>query len=131
MIVIFIFFSYSFAFLNHDFQKMVKPGKPGLLGKIATLLLTIFFTTFYSFLALLKLGYQWVRKGNSLFEIKPHLKPKSLDGWNHGYLDLTEIKMHYVETGDSSKPLMICVHGFPEFWYSYRYQLQHFKNDYQ
>ncbi|KAE9555305.1 hypothetical protein FO519_001464 [Halicephalobus sp. NKZ332] len=109
---------------------MVKPEKAGTLGKIVAILMSLFFTTVYSFLAILRLGYVWIRKGNSVFELKPHLKPKCLEGWNHGYLELTEIKMHYVETGDASKPLMICVHGFPEFWYSYRYQLEYFKKDY-
>ena len=110
---------------------MVRPEKPGLLEEIIRILLTLFFTTVYSLFALLRLGYQWLREGNVIFEVKPHKKPKSLEGWNHGYLDLTEIKMHYVEAGDPSKPLMIFVHGFPEFWYSYRHQLEYFKKDYQ
>jgi len=38
--------------------------------------------------------------------------------------------MHYVEKGDQSKPLMLLVHGFPEFWYSWRFQLNEFSNDY-
>ena len=38
--------------------------------------------------------------------------------------------MHYVEKGDKSKPLMLFVHGFPEFWYSWRYQLKEFSKDY-
>lgn len=41
-----------------------------------------------------------------------------------------DIKLHYVEKGDNSKPLMVFVHGFPEFWYSWRYQLDEFSNDY-
>ena len=38
--------------------------------------------------------------------------------------------MHYVEKGDKSKPLMVFVHGFPEFWYSWRYQIKEFSKDY-
>lgn len=38
--------------------------------------------------------------------------------------------MHYVEKGDHSKPLMVFVHGFPEFWFSWRFQLEHFSKDY-
>ena len=38
--------------------------------------------------------------------------------------------MHYVEKGDSKKPLIVFVHGFPEFWYSWRYQLKEFSKDY-
>lgn len=48
----------------------------------------------------------------------------------HGYLSLDGIKIHYVEKGDRSKPLMLFVHGFPEFWYSWRYQMKEFSQDY-
>ncbi len=32
------------------------------------------------------------------------------------------IRLHYVETG--SGPLVVLLHGFPEFWYSWRHQLE-------
>ena len=41
------------------------------------------------------------------------------------------VKIHYVEKGDPSKPLMLFVHGFPEFWYSWRYQITEFSKDYR
>jgi pimeloyl-ACP methyl ester carboxylesterase len=28
-------------------------------------------------------------------------------------------KLHYASAGDSAKPLMILLHGFPEFWFAY------------
>lgn len=40
------------------------------------------------------------------------------------------IKIHYVEKGDPKNKLMVFVHGFPEFWYSWRYQLKEFSKDY-
>jgi epoxide hydrolase 4 len=43
------------------------------------------------------------------------------------------IKLHYVEAGAKNadkKPLMLFVHGFPEFWYSWRHQLKEFSKDY-
>ncbi|GLG96283.1 Epoxide hydrolase 4 [Gryllus bimaculatus] len=43
---------------------------------------------------------------------------------------LINIKLHYVENGDSSKPLMLFVHGFPELWYSWRHQIKEFSSDY-
>ncbi|KAG8254841.1 Epoxide hydrolase 4 [Homalodisca vitripennis] len=39
-------------------------------------------------------------------------------------------KLHYVENGDNTKPLMLLVHGFPEFWYSWRHQLREFSSDF-
>jgi len=35
-----------------------------------------------------------------------------------------------VENGDRSKPLLLFVHGFPEFWFSWRSQLKYFAKDY-
>lgn len=33
------------------------------------------------------------------------------------------ITMHYVEMGDPAGPPVILLHGFPEFWYSWRHQM--------
>nr|CAD7414994.1 unnamed protein product [Timema cristinae] len=44
--------------------------------------------------------------------------------------NLQGLQFHYVQKGDVTKPLMVFVHGFPEFWYSWRYQLQEFYKDY-
>lgn len=44
----------------------------------------------------------------------------------HGFLQLQDVRLHYVETGDRSKPLMLFVHGFPEFWFSWRHQMKEF-----
>lgn len=35
-----------------------------------------------------------------------------------------------MEAGDPKKQLILFVHGFPEFWYSWRYQLKEFSKDY-
>jgi pimeloyl-ACP methyl ester carboxylesterase len=37
------------------------------------------------------------------------------------------VRLHYVEAGPLDKPLIMFVHGFPEFWYSWRHQIRHFK----
>ena len=50
---------------------------------------------------------------------------------NEGYVRVSpEVKIHYVEKGDRSKPLMLFIHGFPEFWFSWRFQMEYFSNDY-
>ncbi|XP_049765008.1 epoxide hydrolase 4-like [Schistocerca cancellata] len=48
----------------------------------------------------------------------------------HHYAKLKGIQLHYVEKGDHSKPLMLFIHGFPEFWYSWRHQIKEFSKDY-
>jgi len=41
--------------------------------------------------------------------------------WQHRYISTNGIRMHYVSQGEG--PLIVLLHGFPEFWYSWRYQI--------
>ena len=41
---------------------------------------------------------------------------------SHGYANVNGIRLHYAETG-SGDNLVVLLHGFPEFWYSWRHQL--------
>jgi pimeloyl-ACP methyl ester carboxylesterase len=43
------------------------------------------------------------------------------DGCDEGYVVANGVRLHFVAAG--SGPLAIVLHGFPEFWYSWRYQL--------
>src|SRR5258706_9630122 len=38
-----------------------------------------------------------------------------------GYAEVGDVKLHYVEAGDG--PLIVLLHGFPEFWYGWRLQI--------
>ncbi len=38
-----------------------------------------------------------------------------------GYADLSEVRLHYVEAGEG--PLVVLLHGFPDFWFGWRNQL--------
>src|ERR1700761_1154253 len=38
-----------------------------------------------------------------------------------GYADLGEVRLHYVEAGHG--PPVVLLHGFPDFWYSWRFQI--------
>jgi epoxide hydrolase 4 len=44
-------------------------------------------------------------------------------GLTDGYADVGEVRLHYVEAGPADGPLVLLLHGFPEFWYSWRRQL--------
>lgn len=39
------------------------------------------------------------------------------------------LKLHYAACGEKGRPLVLFVHGFPEFWYAWRDQLLHFGRD--
>jgi len=43
--------------------------------------------------------------------------------WNHDSATVNGVDLHYVEEGDPSDPLVLFLHGFPEFWYAWRHQL--------
>ncbi|MBE9177639.1 alpha/beta hydrolase [Oculatella sp. LEGE 06141] len=50
-------------------------------------------------------------------------------GWQHRFIETNRIRLHYVTQGEGD--LVILLHGFAEFWYSWRYQIpalaRHFK----
>jgi pimeloyl-ACP methyl ester carboxylesterase len=45
----------------------------------------------------------------------------SFHHWNHRYAVVNGIRLHWVEAGTG--PLAVLLHGFPEFWYSWRHQI--------
>ena len=45
-----------------------------------------------------------------------------LDDFDHRYIQINGIRMHYVQAG-AGKRLLLLLHGFPEFWYSWRHQI--------
>lgn len=49
--------------------------------------------------------------------------------WQFNYITTNGIKLHYVTQGEG--PLMLMLHGFPEFWYSWRHQIPEFAKNYQ
>ena len=49
--------------------------------------------------------------------------------WHHDTIHTNGIKLHYVTQGEG--PLMLMLHGFPEFWYSWRHQIPEFARDHK
>ncbi|QQS47912.1 MAG: alpha/beta hydrolase [Acidobacteriota bacterium] len=41
----------------------------------------------------------------------------------HGYADSNGVKIHYAALGSKNAPLIVMIHGFPDFWYSWRDQM--------
>jgi epoxide hydrolase 4 len=46
----------------------------------------------------------------------------------HGYAQVNGIRLHYVSAG--SGPLLLFLHGFPDFWYLWNDQIAHFSQSY-
>ena len=47
----------------------------------------------------------------------------------HGYADNDGVAIHYATVGEG--PLVIMIHGFPDFWYSWRHQMEGLKDSYK
>ncbi len=47
----------------------------------------------------------------------------------HGYLDSGDVKLHYVTAGEG--PLVVMIHGFPDFWYTWRNQMPSLAKNFQ
>ena len=39
-----------------------------------------------------------------------------------GYAEVGDQRLHYIEAGEG--PLIVLLHGFPEFWYGWRLQIK-------
>jgi pimeloyl-ACP methyl ester carboxylesterase len=57
---------------------------------------------------------------------EPAPAPKAADllpGAEEGFVDSGGVKIHYVGLGKKDGPLIVMIHGFPDFWYSWRVQM--------
>ncbi|MGO8946729.1 MAG: alpha/beta fold hydrolase [Ktedonobacterales bacterium] len=53
-------------------------------------------------------------------ETESSASPTTVDGITHRFVETNGIRIHLAEQGDG--PLILLCHGFPECWYSWRYQ---------
>lgn len=49
--------------------------------------------------------------------------------WQDEFIQTNNIQLHYVSQGEGK--LMLFLHGFPEFWYSWRHQIPEFSKKYK
>jgi pimeloyl-ACP methyl ester carboxylesterase len=47
----------------------------------------------------------------------------------HGYADSNGVKIHYASLGQG--PLIVMIHGFPDYWYTWRAQMEALADSYQ
>ncbi|MEM7476034.1 MAG: alpha/beta hydrolase [Planctomycetota bacterium] len=63
------------------------------------------------------------------FSISWHCSLRADELGEHGYAESDGVKIHYVTAGKG--PLLIMIHGFPDYWYTWREQMpalaKHFK----
>lgn len=63
-----------------------------------------------------------------VFLIQP-ASAELLDEVEHGYADNDGVRIHYAAIGEG--PLVIMIHGFPDYWYSWRHQMEGLKDSYR
>ena len=51
------------------------------------------------------------------------------DRVEHGYADSGGVKIHYASLGEG--PLVVMIHGFPDFWYTWRDQMEALATDFK
>jgi pimeloyl-ACP methyl ester carboxylesterase len=44
------------------------------------------------------------------------------------YADDDGVRIHYVVTGAETSPLIVMIHGFPDFWYTWRHQMENLQD---
>ena len=49
--------------------------------------------------------------------------------WEHGFAASGDVKIHYVTAGDG--PLVVLIHGFPDYWFTWRKQIPPLAKQYQ
>ncbi len=54
----------------------------------------------------------------------PASAPLGNPQWQHKDVNVGGVRLHVVEAGPPDGPLVVLLHGFPEFWYSWRHQIQ-------
>ena len=49
----------------------------------------------------------------------------------HSHVKVNGVRLHCVSSGTEGAPLLLLLHGFPEIWYSWRYQIRSFRRQYR
>lgn len=58
-----------------------------------------------------------------------HTRAPDVPAQSEGYAEVNGVRLHYVSRGTG--PLVLFLHGFPEFWYAWRDQLVEFGRDHR
>ncbi|KAF7495844.1 Epoxide hydrolase 3 [Sarcoptes scabiei] len=106
------------------------------LGTLPGLIVISILAAFYGSLVGLRLIFKVIFVGpRKFFKADSHRnKPEILKNSQYGVhkiFKLEKIKIHCVCSERKDSQVMLFLHGFPENWFSWRYQLEHFQNEYQ
>jgi pimeloyl-ACP methyl ester carboxylesterase len=64
-----------------------------------------------------------MRKEREMQKVTPPIVPNDIDKYvTHEYADNRRVNIHYASIGEG--PLIVMIHGFPDFWYTWRNQMR-------
>ncbi|XP_048477458.1 epoxide hydrolase 4-like, partial [Rhincodon typus] len=117
---------------------LVLPSRVALAVLAATYWATVYtLTALAGGLFLLRMAWVVIRRRGRAFKWRCRETPPACLSdpslGSHCFVRVKDsgLQFHYVAAGERNKQLMLLLHGFPEFWYSWRYQLREFKSEYR
>lgn len=71
----------------------------------------------------------WVVTATLIVGVPATATSDVFDRVEHGYADSGGVKIHYATLGEG--PLVVMIHGFPDFWYTWREQMEALATDFK
>ncbi|XP_014239478.1 epoxide hydrolase 4-like isoform X2 [Cimex lectularius] len=106
--------------VNAKFKDIVKISTYDVVKMKA---IAVVWAAWYLFRQLLKNLWTSSAKATSATDGNPPGCLTDASFGQHSYIKIKGVKLHYVDAGPKSKPLLILLHGFPDCWISWRYQI--------
>lgn len=109
-------------------------GSSGTVRRLVTTALLVTIGVLRGTLLLAGIAIQVLLKGRGFLEPKQRTQePECLrdpELGTHEFVTLGDVTLHYVSAGSRDKPLIIFLHGFPDFWYAWKHQILDLKRDF-
>nr|XP_054928861.1 epoxide hydrolase 4-like [Dermacentor andersoni] len=86
-----------------------------------------------SAILLIQIGLLIMLKGRAALNPRERQEPECLQDpafGGHDFITFEDATLHYVSAGNQDKPLVLLLHGFPDFWFSWKYQILDLKKDF-
>lgn len=106
----------------------------GTLRRIVSAILFLSIGAIRALLLLVSLAFQVLMSGKDV--LKPKERSEEPDCLRdpalgtHEFVTVEDVTLHYVSAGRRDKPLVLLLHGFPDFWFSWKHQILGLKNDF-
>ncbi|KAH6926472.1 hypothetical protein HPB50_018732 [Hyalomma asiaticum] len=87
----------------------------------------------YSAIMLIEVSLLVFLKGRTVLTPREREEPACLrDPYlgGHDFVSIEDVTLHFVSSGNQEKPLVLLLHGFPDFWYAWKHQILDLKKDF-